>query len=118
LFSSNSFSAIANAIIQCVCMFASSYGIPWAMYPVIGMVGYIALMQSIAASSLFSGLVDVEAEDLKGNYSTPLLVSFLYLLSSYQVYVAGHEIFAGIMFAHSTIFLLTNLLGVVKLATK
>lgn len=86
------------------------------MYPVMGMVGYMVFMQSIAASSLFSGFIaPEEVNERDDGYSISILIAILYLMSSYQVYSLGYEVFSGIMFAHSTIFLLTNLFGIIKL---
>lgn len=115
MLSNNSASAVINALIQCSAVFASSYGIDWAMYPVMGMVGYMVFMQSIAASSLFSGFIVSEENEKDSGYSISALVAILYLISSYEVYSLGYELFSGIMFAHSTIFLLTNLFGIIKL---
>lgn len=115
MFSNTPFTAVVNALFQCAALYASSYGISWAMYPIMVMIGYIAFMQSIAASSLFSGLISVEANEYEGNYSLSVLIAFLYLVSSYHVYTLGYTVFAGIMFAHSVIFLLSNVFGIIKL---
>lgn len=116
MFSNTAPSAVINALIQCTALYASSYGVDWAMYPVMGMIGYIAFMQSIAASSVFSGLVSSEPDGETGNYSLSALIAILYLASSYHVYTLGYTVFSGFMFAHSTIFLLTNVFGIIKLA--
>lgn len=111
MFTSNIYTATANALFQAGSIFASTYGIAWAMYPVMGMVSYIGFMQSIAAASMLSGFIKHKEDKNDHNYHILILISLLYLLSSYQVYHQGYMIFAGFMFAHSTIFLLTNILG-------
>ena len=71
-------------------------------------------MQSIAAASLFSGFIEGSTENEDPNYSISILVAILYLVSSYHVYTLGYGVIAGIMFTHATIFLFTNVLGVLK----
>lgn len=115
MFSSNSVTAVLNALIQCIALYvSSSYRVEWAMYPIIGIILYIAFMQTIAAASLFSGLVGSNPNETQGNYSMSILIAFLYLISSYHVYTLGYTVFSGIMFSHSVIFLLTNIFGIVK----
>jgi hypothetical protein len=112
--SKNSLFATANAAVQTGAILASSAGIAWAMFPVMLLVAYISFMQTFAAAGVFSGIVkgSVEVED--AGYGLRTLLGILYLLSSYQVYLIGYEVFSGLMFAHAAIFLLTNLLGVMK----
>lgn len=114
MFNKNNTFATFNAAIQTSAIVASNAGIAWAMYPIMIMVGYMSFMQSVASAGLFSGIVkDTEVSDVTG-YGLRVLISILYLASSYQVYLIGYEVFSGIMFAHATIFLLTNLFGVLK----
>jgi hypothetical protein len=112
--SKNSLFATANAAVQTGAILASSAGIAWAMFPIMFLVAYISFMQTFAAAGVFSGVVkdSVEVED--AGYGLRTLLGILYLLSSYQVYLIGYEVFSGLMFAHAAIFLLTNLLGVMK----
>jgi hypothetical protein len=112
--SKNSLFATANAAVQTGAILASSAGIAWAMFPIMFLVAYISFMQTFAAAGVFSGVVkdSVEVED--AGYGLRTLLGILYLLSSYQVYLVGYEVFSGLMFAHAAIFLLTNLLGVMK----
>jgi hypothetical protein len=114
LFSSNPYSASINALLQATALFASSQGVIWAMYPIMAMLCYIGFMQSIAAASLFSGFIEGSTENEDPNYSISILVAILYLVSSYHVYTLGYGVIAGIMFTHATIFLFTNVLGVLK----
>jgi hypothetical protein len=112
--SKNSLFATANAAVQTGAILASSAGIAWAMFPIMFLVAYISFMQTFAAAGVFSGVVkdSVEVED--AGYGLRTLLGILYLLSSYQVYLIGYEVVSGLMFAHAAIFLLTNLLGVMK----
>lgn len=84
------------------------------MYPIMMMVGYMSFMQSVASAGVFSGIVK-DTEDVKdAGHGLNSLIGIIYLASSYQVYMIGYEVFSGIMFAHATIYLLTNLFGVLK----
>lgn len=116
MFSSNPYSATINALVQAAALFASSQGVIWAMYPVMALMCYMAFMQSVAAASLFSGFIEknIGNKDADLNHSISILVALLYLTSSYQTYILGYEVMSGIMFAHATIFLITNVLGVLK----
>lgn len=110
---SNAFATI-NAAIQTGAIVASNAGVIWSMYPVMILMGYMTFMQSMAAAGVFSGIVKSN-EDIKDiNHGLRVLIGILYLASSYQVYVIGYAVFSGIMFAHATIYLLTNLFGVLK----
>jgi len=110
----NNFGAVANAVIQTGAILASSAGILWAMYPTMALVAYVATVQSIAAAGVFSGIVKGAVETEDTGYGLKALIGILYLVSSYQVYLIGYEVFSGIMFAHATIHVLINLFGVIK----
>jgi hypothetical protein len=110
----NSLFVTANAIIQTGAIVASSAGVVWAMYPIMFMVAYISFMQSVASAGIFSGIVKDSVEVKDVGYGLRTLIGILYLLSSYQVYMIGFEVFSGFMFAHATIYTLTNMFGVLK----
>jgi xanthosine utilization system XapX-like protein len=110
----NNVFATVNAAVQTGAILASSAGVAWAMFPIMFMVAYISFMQTFAAAGIFSGVVKDSVEVKDVGYGLRALIGILYLLSSYQVYLIGYQLFAGFMFAHAAIFLLTNLLGVLK----
>jgi hypothetical protein len=112
--SKNSLFVTVNAAVQTGAILASSAGVEWAMFPIMFMVACISFMQTFAAADLFSGIVKDSTEIKDSGYGLKALIGFLYLLSSYQVYLIGYQVFAGFMFAHAAIFLLTNLFGVLK----
>lgn len=115
MFVRNSGFAVANVATQAGAIFATNYDIIWPMFIVMAMMTYMILMQSIAAGSLFSGFVQEDIERPKSeSYSILILVALTYMLSSYQTYALGYELFAGFMFSHAIIYLLTNVFGAIR----
>lgn len=114
MFSRNNAFATINAAIQTGAIVASNAGVFWSMYPVMIFMCYMTFMQSVAAAGVFSGIVKSTKEYNETGYGLRALIGVLYLASSYQVYVIGYTVFSGIMFAHATIYLLTNVFGVLK----
>jgi hypothetical protein len=114
MFSKNNVFAVTNAVVQTTCIVASNSGIVWAIYPIMIMVSYVSLVQTFASAGVFSGITKIHDKIEDDGYGLRALIGILYLVSSYQVYTIGYEIFSGFMFAHSVMFLLTNTLGVIK----
>jgi hypothetical protein len=106
--------ATVNAAVQTGAIVASNAGIIWAMYPIMMMFAYVSFMQSVASAGVFSGIVKDTGEVKDTGYGLRALIGILYLASSYQVYMIGYEVFSGVMLAHATIYLLTNIFGVLK----
>ena len=116
MFVRNSAFAVINTSFQAYAIIAASNEIIWPMFIVMCMMGYITLMQTIAAAAFFSGYTKNEenedhAAEMRGML---MLVSAMYIVSSYQTYILGYEFYAGIMACNSIVYFLTNLFAKVK----
>lgn len=107
--------AILNAIIQIFGVVGSqSYGLVWALYPSMFLLGVLIVVQTISAGVLL-GLF-VAGKDLKRNNPSTtgvspgigVLISLLYMLTAYQIYLVGYPVFAGIGFAHASLNLVIH----------
>lgn len=115
MFIKSEIAGVLNAIIQTSAIISANFfGVMWGMYLVMLMMGYMTFMQTVAAGSLFSGFVKNDEQIEKIPRAIPMLVSILYLASAYQVYLLGFYVFSGIMFSHTTIYLLTNIFGALR----
>ena len=99
---------VSNAIIQCGAILATNYfEISWPMYFVMGMIVLLAILQTIAAAGLLSKIT--ETNDVSSNLAEPyqILIGIIYMMSSYQLYLMGFEVFSGFAIAHSSLYMLT-----------
>jgi hypothetical protein len=105
----------ANATVQLSAFFAFQYlGLIWPFYIIIGGISFIIAIQTLAAALAFSG-VGLNGEVRVANTGgINILLSILYLVSSYHIYLIGFVGFAWIAGTHSVIHLLTNILGASK----
>ena len=107
--------AILNAIIQIFGVVGSqSYGLVWTLYPSMFLLGVLVVGQTISAGVML-GLF-IAGKDLKRSTAGPtgispgigVLISLLYMLTAYQIYLIGYPVFAGIGFAHATLNLIIH----------
>lgn len=123
MFVRNSAFAVINTSFQASAIILSTNGILWPMFIVMCMMGYVTLMQTIAAAAFFSGYTkneDAESKEVEDHIvemrGILMLVSGMYIISSYQTYILGYEFYAGIMACNAVVYFLTNLFGKVKYA--
>lgn len=96
---------ITNAIFQTGALLSYSYlTIVWPMYFVMGMVGLLGLMQTIAAAGLLSGLSDMKDTTIHKAEPYHFLVGIAYFMSAYQIYLMGFVLFSGFAAAHACIY--------------
>ena len=106
---------ISNALIQCGAILAASYfGIDWPMYFVMGMIVLLGIFQTIAAAGMLSKIT--ETSDVPSNLAEPyqILIGILYMMSGYQLYLMGFEVFSGFAIAHASLYILTFLFKRIK----
>lgn len=99
---------VSNAIIQCGAILATNYfEIAWPMYFVMGMIVLLGILQTIAAAGLLSKIT--ETSDVSSNLAEPyqILIGIIYMMSSYQLYLMGFEVFSGFAIAHASLYMLT-----------
>lgn len=101
-----------NSAVQLSSFFAFQYfGLIWPFYITMGFLCFVILIQTLAAGLAFSGVGlkgDVKVANTGG---INILLSILYLVSSYHIYLIGFVGFAWVAATHSVIHLLTNILG-------
>lgn len=97
-----------NAMIQIGAILSYQYFVfVWPMYFVMGMIITLGVMQTMAAAYVL-GDSSYKQETEKTYQSDPsqILIGLIYMISSYQIYLLGFEIFAGFALAHSFIYTL------------
>jgi hypothetical protein len=102
----------ANSAVHLSSFFAFQYlGLIWPFYITMGIISFIIVIQTLAAALAFSG-VGLKGEVKVANTGgINILLSILYLVSSYHIYLIGFVGFAWVAATHSVIHLLTNILG-------
>ena len=102
----------SNAAVQLSAIFAfQQLGLMWPLYITMGFLCFMILLQTLASALAFSG-VGLKGEVRVANMGgINILLSILYLVSSYHIYLIGFVGFAWIAATHSVIHLLTNILG-------
>lgn len=107
-------SAVVNSVIQVSGIAGVQYfGLIWAMYPAMFMLGLVILMQTIVAGYIFATKKYPDSTEDKSPEISPslgMLIASIYMLSSYQIFLMGFEIFAGFGFAHSIILFFSHML--------
>jgi hypothetical protein len=105
----------ANAFIQLCAIFAfQQFGIVWPLYVIIVMLSTLIAMQTIAAAGAFSQIVPEKKVSTRPSAGINILVSVLYMISCYHIYIIGFVGFAWIAASHSVIHFFTNILGAMK----
>ena len=84
------------------------------MYVVMGMICLLAIFQTIASSSILSGLVDLKEIKIEKGDTHQILIGILYLASAYQIYIMGFDVFAGFAAAHAFLYTMTALFKRIK----
>lgn len=107
---------IINAIIQLGAIFAFQYAvIVWPLYIVMVMLGLLIAVQTLGAGFAFSSISEVKTErNKKNNSGLGILISFIYMISCYHIYLIGFISFAWFAFAHVIIQLTANFFGAIK----
>lgn len=107
--------ALGNSLIQVSGMLIYQYfGIAWAMYPSMLLLLGIIIVQTMGAAYLFTTKTQTEKHtgDDEVSNSVAIFLSFVYMISTYQILLMGFPIFAGLCFAHISILLLTRFMKV------
>jgi hypothetical protein len=111
---SNSMYMVINALTQFFAFFAyTQYAIFWPYYIVIGMLSILILIQTIGAAAVWAGYQN-EKKSRKTDDSMLFLISIVYLVSCYQLYIAGYTIFSVVAFTHVAIISFAAILRSIK----
>ena len=106
---------ISNAFIQVSAILASNYfGISWPMYIIMAMIVFLGGMHTIAAAGLMSKITETEKMKSSPVESHQILIGFIYLISAYQLYLMGFEVFSGFTIAHALLIILTQVFKGIK----
>jgi hypothetical protein len=113
---------IANAAIQFGAILAyQNMMIIWPLYVVMGFLSLLIVLQTIAAGSAFAYIIPTNEEDAERkkerNLNTSgirILISIIYMVSCYHIYLAGFVGFAWFALAHVFIQFFTSVFGVIK----
>lgn len=104
-----------NATIQLCAVFAfQQLGLIWPLYIVMAMLSIVIAIQTLGAGISFSGIKLKPSTKVPSTGGINVLISVLYLVSSYHIYLIGFIGFAWIAATHSVIHLLTNIIGTSK----
>lgn len=105
-----------NAAIQLTAIFLyQNMLIVWPFYIVMGMLGILIFMQTIAAAAVFSNAIDVKLpKDKKPGAGIGILISIIYMVSCYHIYLIGYIGFAWFASAHVIIQFFGIILGAMK----
>lgn len=106
-----------NAFIQLSAILAfQQLTIIWPLYIVMALLSIIIAMQTLGAAILFSGTAAIPNTKVKASNTggINILISLLYMVSSYHIYMIGFVGFGCVAATHSVIHLLTNIFGAIK----
>jgi hypothetical protein len=111
---SNTAMLVINACIQFAAFFAyTQYAVFWPYYIVIGMLSILILIQTIGAAAVWAGYQN-EKKSRKTDDSMLFLISIVYMVSCYQLYIAGYTIFSVVAFTHVAIISFAAILRSIK----
>jgi hypothetical protein len=111
---SNTTMLVINAGIQFAAFFAyTQYAVFWPYYIVIGMLSILILIQTIGAAAVWAGYQN-EKKSRKTDDSMLFLISIVYMVSCYQLYIAGYTIFSVVAFTHVAIISFAAILRSIK----
>jgi len=112
---SNSTMMAANAIIQFSAFFAYTYyAILWPYYVVIGMLSLLILIQTIGAAAVLAGYTKNESKSKMHDNKMLFLISLVYMMSCYQLYIIGYTIFSVVAFTHVVLISLAAIFRSIK----
>lgn len=105
-----------NSAVQLVAILLyQNMAIVWPLYLVMGMLGILIFMQTIAAAAVFSNVIDIKLpKEKKSSGGIGILVSFIYMVSCYHIYLIGYVGFAWFALAHVIIQFLGITFGAMK----
>jgi len=106
-----------NAFIQLGAILAvQQLAIIWPLYIVMALLSIIIAIQTLGAAILFSGAATIPHTKVKASNTggINILISLLYMVSSYHIYMIGFVGFGCVAATHSAIHLLTNIFGATK----
>lgn len=107
--------AYVNAFLQLGAIIISQYaGIVWPIYVVMALLTMLIVLQTLGIAILISNALKDDNEKYLKFKPINLLVSILYLMSSYNIYMFGFVGFAWVAGTHSVIHLFTSIIGVIK----
>lgn len=105
-----------NAAIQLSAIFAfQQFALLWPVYIVMVLLSIVIVLQTLGAAAAFSQIVPKsEMISTKQTKGINILISFIYMVSCYNIYLIGFVGFAWVAATHSVIHLFTNILGAMK----
>lgn len=87
----------------------------WPFYLVMGMLGILIFAQTITAAAVFSNAIDVKLpKEKKTGTGIGILISIIYMVSCYHIYLIGYVGFAWFALAHVIIQFLGTTFGAMK----
>jgi len=115
MFSRNNTFAVSNAMLQAGALLSVNQNILWPTYIVMGMMCYLAFLQTIGAAAFISKTNKTEIEPPPSDViSLRILVAAIYLMSVYSIYKLGYDFFAGFMLAHIIIYFLSSFMRLIN----
>lgn len=104
-----------NTLIQLTAILVfQQLAIIWPLYIVMGMICIVIAIQTLGAGLAFSGTLLPSSARVANTGGINVLISVIYIVSSYHIYLIGFVGFAWVAGTHSVIHLLTNILGASK----
>ena len=105
-----------NAAVQLAAILIyQNMDIVWPFYLVMGMLSVLIFMQTIAAAAVFSNAIDVKLpKEKRTSPGIGVLISIIYMVSCYHIYLIGYVGFAWFALAHVIIQFLGTTFGAMK----
>ncbi len=101
-----------NATIQLTAILVfQQLAVIWPFYIVMAMICIVIAIQTLGAALAFSGALLPSSAKVASSGGINVLISVIYIVSSYHIYLIGFVGFAWVAATHSVIHLLTNILG-------
>jgi hypothetical protein len=111
----NYFFYYLNASIQLAAILLyQNMAIIWPLYIVMGMLGLVIALQTIIAATVFSNMINVPISKKKDISAISVIISIIYMVSCYYIYLAGYVGFAWFAFAHVIIAFFSSIFGAMK----
>ena len=90
-------------------------GLLWPLYIVMGMISILIVVQTLAAGFVLSNAASlVTSKSKRSSRGIGILISFIYIVSCYNIHLIGFTGFAWFAFAHILIQLFANVFGAMK----
>lgn len=103
-----------NAVIQLSAIFAfQQFAVIWPLYIIVALISILIVIQTLGAAALFAQITPTKVSTRKTK-GINIMISLLYMISCYHIYLIGFTGFALVGAAHCAIHFLANVLGAIK----